>query len=112
MFTSGFAEAGDAERQARLVAAARAGGIRFVGPNTAGFVNVAGDMVASISMVCEINPFRKGPIAFVTQSGALGGSMLGRGMEQGIGFSHWISTGNEADIDAAEYVDYVLDQPR
>ena len=112
VFTSGFAEAGDAERQAKLLAAARAGGVRFVGPNTAGFVNVGGDMVASISMVCEINPFRKGPIAFVTQSGALGGSMLGRGMEQGIGFSHWISTGNEADIDTAEYVDYVLDQPQ
>jgi acyl-CoA synthetase (NDP forming) len=111
VFTSGFAEAGDSERQAKLLTVARAGGVRLVGPNSAGFVNVAGDMIASISMVCEINPFRKGPIAFVTQSGALGGSMLGRGMEQGIGFSHWISTGNEADIDAAEYVDYVLDQP-
>jgi acyl-CoA synthetase (NDP forming) len=111
VFTSGFAEAGDVEGQAKLVAAARTGGVRLVGPNTAGFVNVAGNMVASISMVCEINPFRKGPIAFVTQSGALGGSMLGRGMEQGIGFSHWISTGNEADIEASEYVDYLLDRP-
>lgn len=111
VFTSGFAEAGRADLQDELVRRARAGGMRIVGPNTAGFVNVGDDMVASISMVCQINPFAKGPIAFVTQSGALGGSMLGRGMEEGVGFNAWISTGNEADIDAAEYVDYLLDRP-
>ncbi|MCW5751143.1 MAG: CoA-binding protein [Alphaproteobacteria bacterium] len=111
VFTSGFAEAGRAGLQEEMVRRARAGGMRLVGPNTAGFVNVGADMVASISMVCQINPFARGPIAFVTQSGALGGSMLGRGMDQGIGFSAWISTGNEADIETAEYVDYLLDQP-
>ncbi len=111
VFTSGFAEAGRADLQEEMVRIAREGGLRLVGPNTAGFVNVAGDMVASISMVCQINPFRKGPIAFVTQSGALGGSMLGRGMEQGIGFNCWVSTGNEADLDAADYVDYLLERP-
>lgn len=111
VFSSGFAEAGHTALQDELVRRARALGIRLVGPNTAGFVNVMGNMIASISMVCAINPFRKGPIAFVTQSGALGGSMLGRGMEQGVGFSHWVSTGNEADVDAAEYVDHLLDEP-
>jgi len=109
VFTSGFAEAGAPDLQDELLRRARSGGLRIVGPNTAGFVNVGEDMIASISMVCQINPFKKGPIAFVTQSGALGGSMLGRGMEQGIGFSAWISTGNEADIETAEYVDYLLD---
>jgi len=110
VFSSGFSETGNEQLQQRLLAAARAGGIRFCGPNTAGFVNVTENMVGSISMVCAINPFRRGPIAFVTQSGALGGSMLGRAMEQGIGFSHWVSTGNEADIDAAEYIDYLVEQ--
>jgi len=111
VFTSGFAETGATDLQDELLRRARAGGLRIVGPNTAGFVNVGEDMIASISMVCQINPFKKGPIAFVTQSGALGGSMLGRGMEEGIGFSAWISTGNEADIDTAEYIDYLLDRP-
>jgi acyl-CoA synthetase (NDP forming) len=73
-------------------------------------VNVKDHMVASISMACEMNPFRPGEIAFLTQSGALGGSMLGRGMDQGIGFSHWVSTGNEADLDTADYMDYLIDQ--
>jgi acyl-CoA synthetase (NDP forming) len=111
VFASGFAEAGEHGLQAELVRRARAGGMRLVGPNTAGIVNVGDDMVASISMACEIKPFRKGPIAFVTQSGALGGSMLARGMDDGIGFHSWVSTGNEADIELSEYVDYLLDQP-
>ncbi|MCP5367478.1 MAG: CoA-binding protein [Hyphomicrobiales bacterium] len=110
VFSSGFAEAGDAALQAELARVARDAGIRVCGPNTAGFVDLGANMVASISMVCAINPFRRGPVAFVTQSGALGGSMLGRGMEEGIGFSHWVATGNEADIDVAEYIDYLVDQ--
>jgi acyl-CoA synthetase (NDP forming) len=110
VFSSGFSEAGEDDLEADLINRARQGGVRLVGPNTAGFVNIVGDMVASISMVCAIRPFRKGPIAFLTQSGALGGSMLGRGLDQGIGFSHWIASGNEADIDTSEYLDYLVDQ--
>jgi acetyltransferase len=71
-------------------------------------VNVNDRVVTSISMACEMNPFRQGQIAFITQSGALGGSMLGRGMDQGVGFSYWISTGNEADLDTADYIDYLI----
>lgn len=112
VFSSGFAEAGDVALQAALVRTAREGGVRLCGPNTAGVVDVAGRLVCSISMVCALNPFREGPIAFITQSGALGGSMLGRGMEQGVGFSHWVSTGNEADLDAADYIEYLLPDDR
>jgi acetate---CoA ligase (ADP-forming) len=110
VFSSGFAEAGAQELQDELVTIARRGGIRFCGPNTAGVVNVKDHMVASISMACDMNPFRSGEIAFLTQSGALGGSMLGRAMDQGIGFSHWVSTGNEADLDTADYLDYLIDE--
>ncbi len=110
VFSSGFSEAGRHDLETECVTVARRHGMRLIGPNTAGFVNMAVDLVASISMVCAINPFRKGPIAFVTQSGALGGSLLGRAMEQGVGFSHWIASGNEADIDTSEYVDFLLDQ--
>ncbi len=110
VLSSGFAEAGENALQERLVEIARRGGIRFCGPNTAGLVEVHEKLTASISMVCTLNPFLEGDIAFVTQSGALGGSMLSRAMEQGIGFSHWISTGNEADLDTADYLDYLIEQ--
>ena len=112
VFSSGFAEAGEKELQDKILRIARQGGIRFCGPNTAGAVNVTDHLVASISMACEMNPFRQGEIAFITQSGALGGSMLGRGMDQGVGFSYWISSGNEADLDTADYIDYLIDDDK
>lgn len=111
VMSSGFAEAGDHALQAELTSAARAAGIRFVGPNSAGFVNLPAKLVASISMVCAMRPFRAGGVAFITQSGAMGGSMLGRGMEEGVGFSHWVTTGNEADLDAADYLEHLADDP-
>jgi acyl-CoA synthetase (NDP forming) len=112
VFSSGFAEAGNRKGQDELLAIARQGGIRFVGPNTAGIVNVGDHVVASISMSCEMKPFREGEIAFITQSGALGGSMLSRGMDQGVGFSYWVSSGNESDLDTADYIDYLLGEDR
>lgn len=111
VMSSGFAEAGDDALQAELVRAAKESGIRFVGPNTAGFVCLESSLVASISMVCAMNPLRRGGVAFITQSGALGGSLLGRAMEEGVGFSHWITVGNEADLDAADYVEALADDP-
>jgi acyl-CoA synthetase (NDP forming) len=110
VFSSGFAEAGNRKGQEELLATARQGKIHFVGPNTAGIVNVRDHVVASISMSCEMNPFREGEIAFITQSGALGGSMLSRGMDQGVGFSYWVSSGNEADLDTADYINYLVDE--
>ena len=110
VFSSDFAEAGNDKLQHELKETAQEGGIRFVGPNTAGIVNVRDNVVASISMACNMNPFRKGDVAFITQSSALGESMLGRGMDDGVGFSHWVSTGNEADLDAADFINYMIEE--
>ena len=74
VMSSGFGEAGRQDLQDELLMAARSTGIRFVGPNTAGFVSMESALVASISMVCAMNPLRAGGVAFVTQSGAMGGS--------------------------------------
>jgi acetate---CoA ligase (ADP-forming) len=111
VMSSGFGEAGNRQLEDELKSAARAAGVRFIGPNTAGFVSVPAKLVASISMVCAMRPFRPGGVAFITQSGAMGGSMLGRGMEEGVGFSHWVTTGNEADLDTADYLDHLADDP-
>jgi acyl-CoA synthetase (NDP forming) len=91
---------------------ARSAGIRLVGPNTAGFVDFHHRFAATISMVGDMKPFVAGGVAFITQSGALGGSMLGRGMEQCVGFSHWVTTGNQADLSAADYLDHLVDDPQ
>ncbi len=112
VMSAGFAEAGHARLQDDLLAVARDAGMHLVGPNTAGFVDVHHRFMATISMVGQMQPFSAGGVAFITQSGALGGSMLGRGMEQGVGFSHWVTTGNQADLSAADYLDHLVDDPQ
>lgn len=109
VMSAGFAEAGRSDLQDELAQLAQGAGIRLVGPNTAGFVNFHHRFAATISMVGEMQQFTRGGVAFITQSGALGGSMLGRGMEQGVGFSHWVTTGNQADLSAADYLDHLAD---
>ncbi|HBT44057.1 MAG TPA: hypothetical protein DEB21_19280, partial [Rhodospirillaceae bacterium] len=109
VLASGFSEAGEPELEADLIAAAKEGGVRFCGPNTNGMISIANDMVCCTSMVCAMPRFNKGDIAFLTQSGAVGGSMLGTGNEEQGGFSHWISVGNEADLQVADYLDYLAD---
>lgn len=111
VMSAGFAEAGHVALQDELMAIARSAGILVVGPNTAGFVDFHHPFPATISMVGDMQPFLRGGVAFITQSGALGGSMLGRGMEQGVGFSHWVTTGNQADLSAADYLDHLADDP-
>tara|TARA_B100000427_G_scaffold326716_1_gene335905 strand:+ start:579 stop:1985 length:1407 start_codon:yes stop_codon:yes gene_type:complete len=111
VLASGFGEAGEPELEAELLAAAREGGVRFCGPNTNGLISIVNNMVCCTSMVCAMESFNKGNIAFLTQSGAVGGSMLGIGTEEEGGFSHWISVGNETDLQVADYMDFLVDDP-
>ncbi len=108
--SSGFSEAGNHTLQQQLMEIARQGGIRVCGPNTTGIVAVREKLAATISMMDVMQPLLQGNIAYITQSGALGGSILSRAMEQGIGFSHWVATGNEADLTMADCLDYLIDQ--
>jgi acyl-CoA synthetase (NDP forming) len=62
-------------------------------------------------MAFEVERMRPGEIAFLTQSGALGGSLLSRTWADGIGFSHWICAGNEADLTLSDYLDALVDDP-
>ncbi len=115
VFASGFGEAGEAglRLQGEMVDAARSTGIRLCGPNTVGVVNAgeALSMCAAFGMAFEVEQMPRGDIAFITQSGALGGSLLSRAWTDGIGFSHWVSSGNEADLTLSDYFSYLVDQP-
>jgi acyl-CoA synthetase (NDP forming) len=86
--------------------------MRCVGPNSNGVVTCQPPVFSAIGMALEIAPPPAGPVALLTQSGAIGSSLLSRGWDEEIGFSRWISTGNEADIALGEYVDYLADDPR
>ncbi|MET7892870.1 acetate--CoA ligase family protein [Streptomyces mirabilis] len=100
-FASGFAETGaeGAAAQAHLAAAVRRAGLRLLGPNT------------------NLNAFEKfrddldGPaIALITQSGHQGRPVFAM-QELGVRLSHWAPTGNEADLETADFISYFSEQP-
>lgn len=110
VLSSGFADAGDeGERhQARLVQLAQAADIRMLGPNCIGYVNMKDDVYVGFGAFFEYS-FEPGRIAFVTQSGGVGGAILTLADEAGIRFSHFLHTGNEADLRVESLLDALLD---
>lgn len=111
VLSSGFAEAGEAGRshQQRLRDAARSCGIRLLGPNCLGFVNFVDR--TPVWTVPVRGPILPGRVALVSQSGALAGQMSYFVQWQQLGLSHMVSTGNEADIDVAQVIDFLVDDP-
>jgi acetate---CoA ligase (ADP-forming) len=111
VLASGYGEAGaaGAVRQAELLAAA--GPMRLLGPNTMGLVNLTDDIPLSPSGALVMDKFIKGGIAVVSQSGGILGSVLSRAKERGIGMSKLISTSNEADLELADFVDFLANDP-
>lgn len=110
IFSSGFAEMGDEGKkaQARLKALAQEKNMRICGPNCIGLVNFNSKTVLSFSQFLETDSLIPGNIGFISQSGALGGSMANRAQDKGIGLSYFISSGNEADLDVSDYIRHLV----
>jgi len=113
VISAGFAERGVDDRrdlQGELGEFARASGMRISGPNCLGLANVKHDIWATSSSRGADG--LSGPIGLVCQSGATAfGPFLVRAVENGIGLSYIISTGNEADLDFTDFARYLLDDP-
>jgi acyl-CoA synthetase (NDP forming) len=109
VFTSGFSETGasGAAMQDTLCAIARERGIRLLGPNCLGFMNVRHNVYATFSPAPANGAVALGGIGMVSQSGAFGAYAYCMARERGLGLSHWISTGNEADIDVADCINWL-----
>jgi len=109
VLTAGFAEADEtgAELQAQLHEAAKEAGVRVVGPNCIGVMAARG---ATLTATCSRQP-QPGRIGLVSQSGALAfTTFFERAADRDLHFSHIVSTGNEADLGAADYVAYLATQ--
>ena len=119
-FSSGFAEEGEEgkRRQDNLAKLAQQTGMRICGPNAAGFFNVT-EMIpvtftrsADASRETALGKLRPGPVGIVAQSGGLGFALVNRAASQhGVGFSGVVSSGNEADLESLDFVDYLVDDP-
>jgi acetate---CoA ligase (ADP-forming) len=101
IFSAGFSEIGPAGEalEARLAGLARGGDTRLLGPNT------------NLNAFSDFRTDLTGPaIALVTQSGHQGRPIF-QGQELGIRLSHWAPTGNEVDLEFADWARYFADQP-
>ena len=106
VITAGFKETGKegAEAEKQLLAKVQEYGMRCVGPNCLGVVNTHPN-VRLDGCFAETLPER-GHIAFVSQSGALGGGILNILKDLNLGFSQFISIGNQADVNAETAMEY------
>ena len=111
---AGFAETGEpgAVEQERLVECARQAGVRLLGPNTVGFVNAWDRVALTFSTVGKLDALAPGPVALLSQSGGLGGCLLDRAAARGLGVGLFVSTGNEADLSLADYLDWLVEDGR
>jgi acetyl coenzyme A synthetase (ADP forming)-like protein len=98
VISAGFRETGaaGAERERRLAATCREAGMRLVGPNCMGVLNAAPDVRMNATFAPNFP--RPGPVAFLSQSGAMGVSILNHAADLGLGMSMFASIGNKADV--------------
>jgi acyl-CoA synthetase (NDP forming) len=113
LIASGYAETGaEGEKlEAELLETARENGVRLVGPNSEGMINLVDTVPLSFSSILKRDDLEPGGVSFVTQSGAFGGALFQLSQNMGIGTSKWISTGNETDITTLDYLEYLVDDP-
>lgn len=111
--SGGFAEGGeDGQRlQRELVEAAREGNVRLLGPNCLGAYNAFSGMYATFSQTLMPAFPSPGPVAVVSQSGAYGSHLAFLAQKRNLDIGYWLTTGNEADIDVAEALDWLAGRP-
>lgn len=104
VISSGFSEIGNVDAERDLTAVSLEKGIRIIGPNCAGLISTSTGFFPCL----EVHP-KRGKIAFLSQSGALGGAVLGAASERGLGFSKFISLGNRVDVGEGEILEYLAE---
>jgi acyl-CoA synthetase (NDP forming) len=107
VLAGGYSETGEAGARRQRELKDAIGGMRLLGPNTIGLVNLTDGIVISASGALEMDAMPKGSIALVSQSGGILGSLLSRASGRGIGLSRLIATGNEVDLELADFVDHL-----
>src|SRR6195256_543505 len=116
IISSGFAEEGgdSAAMQEAIVALAKRTGMRISGPNAEGFYSQAQRVAATFSPTIDVKPdapqlvASQRRIGIVAQSGGIGFAIYHRARALGIALSYVISAGNESDLGAGEFFEYMV----
>jgi acetyltransferase len=107
----GFREAGEEgqAREASMLEAARKHGVRIVGPNCLGLVNVHTRAYAAFGSLARPPLLAPGPVSAIIQSGGFGNSLVIRCGMAGIGFRQVVASGSESDLTTPELVEAMVD---
>lgn len=111
VFTSGFAEMGGKGKvlQQEMTILARESGMVICGPNCMGIFSAHNALMANFAVTrLPERTITDSFLGFISQSGGFGAACYSSISERGIGFSHFVSTGNEADLEFSEYLAYMV----
>ena len=113
VMASGFGEASEEGRRAEeeMRAIAARSGMRIVGPNSQGLANFNTGAILSFSTMFIEEPPQAGPVACISQSGAMSVVPYGMLRQRGIGVGHCHATGNDADVSVSELAAEVVLDP-
>lgn len=104
VITSGFSEVGNIEGEKKLIENAKKYGARVLGPNVFGIYSAKPPVNATFGP----SKIKRGNVAVISQSGALGIAMIGKASEENMGLSAIVSIGNKADLTEAEILSYLF----
>ncbi len=110
ILAGGFGETGSGGRdlEAKVLAAARRHGIRLIGPNTSGMINLKDNL-----NLVGLRHAPKGDIALLSQSGNMALTLITEASVKSMkGFSYYVGVGNEADIKFHEYLEFFRQDPQ
>ena len=113
LFTSGFSEVGPEGKalQEQVAQLSKKNDLRILGPNCVGLVNLSKSVMASFANIVDLKPVYPMSLGFVTQSGAFGTLIFAQAVQAGVGFSSFVSVGNEADTEFSDFLSYLLTTP-
>ncbi|MDE2375391.1 MAG: CoA-binding protein, partial [Hyphomicrobiales bacterium] len=120
ILSSGFAEEGDLgnRMQQEIATIARRYDMAVSGPNSEGFSNLAASLCANFSPASDksagplipLQPVGRGQVSVISQSGGVGFAFIDRARPRNLKFRYVVTTGNEAVLEIADFVDYMLDE--
>lgn len=107
VISAGFKEVGEEGKkmEEQIAAIAKEHDIALLGPNCLGIIDAHADFNASFAVEKPL----KGSVAFLSQSGALGTALLDWSNSEGLGFSKFVSLGNEASLSELPFMEYIAD---
>ena len=109
--SGGFAEIGETELQDKIAGIAKKYGIAMIGPNCLGVMDIRSKVDTLFLPTKKISKPKAGFVSFVSQSGAVGSTVLDVIAGEGFGLSKFISYGNAAYIDEVDILEYLMNDP-